>query len=756
MQEKHSKRKKGKIFLLRTLLWLVLVALIPVIILSIQGVKTANNINKDNDTVVTETTVENIGNSLTLILDNLSMQNVCIASDKECTDFVNYKNGHELEAETAPYSDPQRTYEYIYAKQNFRKVIQNYLTQNNLLASIYYCDLEKNLVMTSMWIDSNIEHFFDVSWEKNVDWNIGASPLYLPLRKVVVPNGAVYSVVSVVYRPFISTTNVALVYNLDANALLNKCVGKGQITKDDCLFLYDGDGKEIIAYIQGEIILSNADTENLATGLLTQKERFCYAERKLQNNWTVRLVHSIYDVNRSQKIASRSIILVAISTSVFTMVLLFLLVLQMNRPLRLWNLQVQGKQNSNYSSWFSRGTEIEAFGEWLQVSGTALRARFWTQAVMGRIDNLENFKHVHFHITLKDFLLAVVSLDNSENSLQADERILACSTLAQLLRQNYSESSCDVVEMEDDTILVLINCNEDVQNETIGHLLDVYKKTAQDISNASDIAVGGFCATMQDVQECYNRALLLLHYQRITGNLQTKYNPSVEFSLSNLMPRIWEKERNLSFCILHHDYDGAETILSAIRDEMNNNIGAMDYFQIRHRILHLATQIVDDYQQENGTANLPLYTKKDIYTQIIDCDDLDKVWKQLIDILQEMKGNETNKKTPSTKTPVGMILTMLENDCGKDMNLAQLSERIGMSSVYISKAFKQTVGENYTQYLTRKRMEVAKKKLLDKDLRIQDISESLGYAQSHYFSKVFKDYYGLAPREYILKNQQKG
>ncbi|MNL54350.1 HTH-type transcriptional regulator CdhR [compost metagenome] len=54
-------------------------------------------------------------------------------------------------------------------------------------------------------------------------------------------------------------------------------------------------------------------------------------------------------------------------------------------------------------------------------------------------------------------------------------------------------------------------------------------------------------------------------------------------------------------------------------------------------------------------------------------------------------------------------------------------------------------------------MDKAKELLGDPDLKIQEISEMLGYRDKNYFSKAFRNYFDCSPSEYrsILPTAQK-
>lgn len=78
------------------------------------------------------------------------------------------------------------------------------------------------------------------------------------------------------------------------------------------------------------------------------------------------------------------------------------------------------------------------------------------------------------------------------------------------------------------------------------------------------------------------------------------------------------------------------------------------------------------------------------------------------------------------------------------------SELVYLNEDYVGKAFRQKLGENFTAYLNRKRMERAKLliSIMAED-KIYEIAEQVGYGDNpHYFSKLFKRYTGFTPKEY--------
>lgn len=83
----------------------------------------------------------------------------------------------------------------------------------------------------------------------------------------------------------------------------------------------------------------------------------------------------------------------------------------------------------------------------------------------------------------------------------------------------------------------------------------------------------------------------------------------------------------------------------------------------------------------------------------------------------------------------------------KDISLEDVSQKVDISSYYFSKIFKEETGENFIEYLTRLRMEEAKRLLEDTDVSIKEVCSEVGYSDPNYFSRSFKKYAGVTPTE---------
>ena len=99
-----------------------------------------------------------------------------------------------------------------------------------------------------------------------------------------------------------------------------------------------------------------------------------------------------------------------------------------------------------------------------------------------------------------------------------------------------------------------------------------------------------------------------------------------------------------------------------------------------------------------------------------------------------------------------VIKDYIDRNYKKDISAKDVAGILGYSDVYFSKVFKQLFDDNFINYLTKIRIDRAKVLLKDISFNIKEVGKSVGYADSNYFTKVFKRSVGMSPSEYRSKH----
>lgn len=84
----------------------------------------------------------------------------------------------------------------------------------------------------------------------------------------------------------------------------------------------------------------------------------------------------------------------------------------------------------------------------------------------------------------------------------------------------------------------------------------------------------------------------------------------------------------------------------------------------------------------------------------------------------------------------------------EELSLGQVAKAVNTSTFYFCKMFKKVTGLNFTDYVSRVRIEKAKNLLLNPNLRISEIAYEVGFQSLTHFNRVFKKILGQSPTEY--------
>ncbi len=84
----------------------------------------------------------------------------------------------------------------------------------------------------------------------------------------------------------------------------------------------------------------------------------------------------------------------------------------------------------------------------------------------------------------------------------------------------------------------------------------------------------------------------------------------------------------------------------------------------------------------------------------------------------------------------------------ENLRLGNVAKAVNTSTFYFCKMFKKVTGINFTDYLSRVRIEKSKNLLLNPNLRVSEIAFEVGFQSLTHFNRVFKKILGQSPTEY--------
>ncbi|MFD0698087.1 response regulator [Paenibacillus sp. GCM10027628] len=126
-------------------------------------------------------------------------------------------------------------------------------------------------------------------------------------------------------------------------------------------------------------------------------------------------------------------------------------------------------------------------------------------------------------------------------------------------------------------------------------------------------------------------------------------------------------------------------------------------------------------------------------------------WTETIRAITEWLNNRFHP--PATvRLEIQLMCRYIREHYQEDVQVAELAKLVHLHPSYAGQMFKQEVGENFSDYLNRVRMEKASELLERTTMKIYEVSGAVGISDYRYFCKLFKSYTGFTPTQYKSKH----
>ncbi|GAB6990731.1 AraC family transcriptional regulator [Paenibacillus pini] len=95
------------------------------------------------------------------------------------------------------------------------------------------------------------------------------------------------------------------------------------------------------------------------------------------------------------------------------------------------------------------------------------------------------------------------------------------------------------------------------------------------------------------------------------------------------------------------------------------------------------------------------------------------------------------------------VLRYIQHNLHRNLQLNELAEAATMSSQYVCRLFRKTLGMRPMAYVNQERINLSKKMMFDeRGKKLYEVAQAVGFENPSYFSAVFKRYTGLSPEEF--------
>lgn len=152
--------------------------------------------------------------------------------------------------------------------------------------------------------------------------------------------------------------------------------------------------------------------------------------------------------------------------------------------------------------------------------------------------------------------------------------------------------------------------------------------------------------------------------------------------------------------------------------------------------------------------NVPVYNMKKNKNPIYGSEQMLKISLErfIISLIRETSNTVKNEDL-NAKFNVNEIIDYLNDKYKEKITITELAFIFGTNRTTLCKEFKKATKLTINEYLSNKKLEVAKSKICEKNATFTEISNELNFESIHYFTRFFKKKTGLTPKEFRKINK---
>ena len=105
----------------------------------------------------------------------------------------------------------------------------------------------------------------------------------------------------------------------------------------------------------------------------------------------------------------------------------------------------------------------------------------------------------------------------------------------------------------------------------------------------------------------------------------------------------------------------------------------------------------------------------------------------------------------SERQLIGRIKEYVNNNYHRDIGVAPIAFHFNLSPNYCGALFKKKAGKGLAKYIIETRLHKAQELLINSNLKIREVSSMCGFQSHNYFSKLFKQNFGVSPQEFSTR-----
>jgi two-component system response regulator YesN len=373
---------------------------------------------------------------------------------------------------------------------------------------------------------------------------------------------------------------------------------------------------------------------------------------------------------------------------------------------------------------------------------------FWRDALTRALDEKElELQGSQLGITLKDNNYGLIFIHVSNDSDSSEEAQAEFRKDLEAKIKSYWDQDWNLIDIKQGNFVIITNrAGEKFKPEMVESLERVARQLALDFPEKLTISASsrlcGFHELPGNFREVREVNLLRLYHQTggfiSTSNL-LKLRQAEPYSVSQLLSG-WES------MIRGMEQENVHDFINELFDKtIPNHLCPEEAGKLTLELLNILRRVSFEYQvsweeSEGGITDL---------SELLGQAESIREWQILIEknVAHYFRSIQAVNQPQSSLT-IQKALAYIQSNFTRDLTLEEVADHVGVSKSHLSRIFPEYAGKHFCSYLQQLRIERAKELLRFTDHHIYEIASKVGFWNSRYFGKVFRDMVGMTPADY--------
>lgn len=751
----------------KLLICMLLIAVIPIFIFSFVAYYNVSQTFREETVASNTKFLKQTMNAMEIIVKQIKESSHQLALNASFQNFESFPNGDYYENLSGSISKDvlAGNYKYVMQKKDAVYGISHFKLSNQYVYSVYYYDGHKDIVLASgekntAFSQHKFADFPDKDWYETAKELSFKEIILMKTRQVAVQGHENKEVISVIMGSNVKGN--AFIVNLDAQLLYKEIIQK--LASPHSLFVVSKTGHSIFGNrpetFESQIVEDVLSGRQGGSGwIATNNDNYSYLVTYAKSDlldWIFVDINDLKSLNKGLDYLTRIMIASVLLLAAALLMTVYWSTRKLYMPVNGIMNVLSGKRAAGggyasavrkdefgYIGEMVRGTlkEKEHFKKNFEENLPYYRERFLLalirSAVMDAKEMEERRRYLALNLRLSEMLLLLISIDESMfgNRLgRMEELEVHRLRIADYALRHWRHAHAQTIDVGDGKLAVVLNAGEEERKDILISAHEFIERLAGSVT----IGIGSGCADATQLPRAYKEASDALQYQVAFGSGQVI--DISEVTLDKVEDYLLPKAK-LDKLVGAVKMGDAEQAKIALRDLFHDK-----QKRARPLFVQLLTCLINTMNAV-GT-NIEKISSSDVFVELLGKPDAEETLSWLESLIEAVAAHIATEMRGKGGKHIERAMRIIDDNIDKDLSLQQVALELQLNPSYLSRLFKNFTGRTFIEYVTHQKIDKSKSLLLGSTSKVKDIAEHIGYHNTHYFIKLFKEIVGSTPGEY--------